>query len=93
MLQKTFIFVAISLVARFALANDMQWTVQKGNLVEKRVFSGEIEARDKIDIRAPSFGWNIASTLSISFVPEDGTQVKKGDIILSFDDSELLSKH
>jgi len=93
MINRLFLIFQLIIVTGFAYAENPSWTIKRGDLVEKRVFYGEVKAHNKIDISAPQFGWNIAEQLIITYIPDDGTLVKKGDIILTFDDSELLSKY
>src|SRR3989338_6915720 len=93
MIHRLFLIVQLIMMSSFVYAESPSWTVIRGDLVEKRVFYGEIKTHDKIDISAPQFGWNLADNLIITYVPDDGTFVKKGDIVLIFDDSQLLSKY
>jgi len=61
--------------------------VVKGPMIEKTVYYGETQARDTINIHAPEMkGENF---LTVMDVLDDGTPVKKDDIVIRFDDSSF----
>lgn len=69
------------------------WTVKKSDIVDKRVFRGELKAKNSIVIYAPNVSWKHGDVLSIKYVPDDGTKVKKGDVVLTFETSQMEQKY
>lgn len=57
--------------------------VKRGALIFKGSFYGELEARKKIAIHTPDLSGMMS--LTVESVLEDGTEVKKGEVVLRFD--------
>jgi len=50
---------------------------------------GELEAVNAINISSPSIPWRYASSMKISYIVKDGTEVNAGDSVIIFDPSEV----
>ena len=74
-------------------ADQLIHVVKTGDIIETHVLSGEIQAKEKVKINVPQFNWRTAENLVILNVPKDGTRVKKGDVVISFDDNMILDKY
>jgi multidrug efflux pump subunit AcrA (membrane-fusion protein) len=66
------------------------YKVDAGQIVKELVLTGEMRAERSVVINAP----DIRSSFSnmITFLADEGAQIKKGDRIVEFDDSSLLSQ-
>jgi HlyD family secretion protein len=64
--------------------------VAKGQIVKELLFSGELKAARSTSITAPNIRSSFSNT--VSFIAPEGTIVKKGERIVEFDDSSLLSQ-
>ncbi|MFH1729243.1 MAG: HlyD family efflux transporter periplasmic adaptor subunit [Pseudomonadota bacterium] len=73
-------------------AQETLWEVKKGDIVEKKVFQGEVQASNKVDINCPQISWRLGGGLTIEEIIEDGKIVKKGDVVLKFERSVIESK-
>ena len=50
---------------------------------------GELEAVNSINISSPSISWRFGSSMKISYIVKDGTEVNAGDTVIIFDPSEV----
>lgn len=63
--------------------------VRRGDLVERVVLGGELDAADSSELVVPrTQGWQI----SIRFIAKDGSHVKKGDKLMELDNSAISQK-
>src|SRR5207247_2363283 len=69
-----------------ARAADPPYTVDRADIVQQVLERGALDAANAVDIVAPG---GKDKPLVIKWVIEEGSQVKKGDRILEFDDSAL----
>jgi HlyD family secretion protein len=65
------------------------YAVAKGQVIKELVLTGELKAARSTVINAPNSRSNFSNT--ISFLAPEGSIVKKGERIVEFDDSSLLS--
>jgi HlyD family secretion protein len=65
------------------------YSVAKGQIIKELVLTGELKAARSTVINAPNSRSNFSNT--ISFLAPEGSIVKKGERIVEFDDSSLLS--
>jgi HlyD family secretion protein len=70
-----------------ALSGIPTYRVQKGPLRISVTESGSIEAREKIILKS-----EVEGTTSIIFLVDEGTRVKKGDLLVELDASNLLDQ-
>lgn len=63
------------------------YTVEKGPLTISVTTSGSLQSRDKAVIKSELEGQNV-----VIWVVDEGTTVKKGDLLLEFDSSDLVEK-
>lgn len=63
------------------------YTVEKGPLTINITSSGSVQSRDKIVLKSELEGNN-----TIIWVVEEGVNVKKGDLLVEFDASDLIDK-
>ncbi|MCA9668011.1 MAG: HlyD family efflux transporter periplasmic adaptor subunit [Myxococcales bacterium] len=75
--------VASACGAEKAKEAQLTFTVKKGDLVFGRSFYGELEARKSIAIHTPELPG--IYQLTVEWLAEDGTKVKKGDKVLTFE--------
>jgi multidrug resistance efflux pump len=75
-----------------AQAAILEYKVKKGNLINEAVFQGELAAVESVRISAPVFNWNVAESLNVKWLADEGKVVKKGDFILEFEDAALRNK-
>jgi HlyD family secretion protein len=66
------------------------YIVAKGQIVKEILLTGELKAEHSTSILTPNIRSSFANTLS--FIAPEGTLVKKGERIVEFDDSSLLSQ-
>jgi multidrug efflux pump subunit AcrA (membrane-fusion protein) len=71
-----------------APAGDLVFTVQRGPLCEKTLYHGETQARQSVSIHVPEM--RDEHLLTVKTVLNDGDRVKKGDIVVTFDDSGFI---
>jgi HlyD family secretion protein len=84
---------ATSLPPTTTKSNSTQATayiVSKGQIVKELLLTGELKAARSTSITAPNIRSSFSNTLS--FISPEGTFVKKGERIIEFDDSSLLSQ-
>jgi HlyD family secretion protein len=67
----------------------LAYAVATGQVQRELVLTGELRAARSMVINAPDI-WN-ASASMITFLAPEGSQIKKGERIVEFDDSSLLS--
>jgi multidrug efflux pump subunit AcrA (membrane-fusion protein) len=82
-----------SLPPTAAKSNSAQakaYIVSKGQIVKELLLTGELKAARSTTIAAPNIRSSFSNTLS--FIAPEGTLVKKGERIIEFDDSSLLSQ-
>jgi HlyD family secretion protein len=72
-----------------AANNAATYTVAKGQIIKELVLTGELKAARSTVINAPNSRSNFSNT--VSFLAPEGSIVKKGERIVEFDDSSLLS--
>ena len=85
--------VLISLVLCFSCGSGSgdqtdTYTVQRGDFLFTVTETGELEAVNAINVSAPVIPWNLGS-LKITRIVEDGSEVKKGDILFEFDKGQV----
>jgi multidrug efflux pump subunit AcrA (membrane-fusion protein) len=66
------------------------YVVGSGEVVREVVLSGELKARNSTLINAPRIRSSFSTT--ITYLAPEGSMVKKGERIVEFDDSSLLSQ-
>jgi HlyD family secretion protein len=66
------------------------YTVANGKIVKELVLTGELRAARSIAINAPDIRSSFSNT--VTFLAPEGAQIKKGEPIVEFDDSDLLSQ-
>ncbi len=66
------------------------YKVEEGQVVKELVLTGEMRAKNSVLINAPEIRSSFSNT--IAFLAPEGAQIKKGDRIVEFDDSNLLSQ-
>lgn len=81
-------------IEKYELAKSPFAAVTKGDLVAAIVERGAIEATDCVDVicKLKASGKDSGPSATIKWVIEDGTLVKKGDRLISFDDSALRER-
>jgi HlyD family secretion protein len=67
----------------------VSYAVTTGPVQKELVLSGELRAAQSTVINAPDI-WNASGSM-ITFLAPEGSQIKKGERIVEFDDSSLLS--
>ncbi len=74
-------------------SEDIYTTVKKGKFIVSVNSSGELFAKNSVDILGPQ-GFNSVGVweVKISTIIPEGTQVKEGDFVASLDGSELVAK-
>jgi len=72
-----------------AAAKDAVYKVANGQVMREVVLTGELKAARSLEINAP----DIRSSFSnmVTFLAPEGSQIKKGERIVEFDDSSLMS--
>ena len=65
------------------------YIVAKGQVIKELVLTGELKAERSTSIMAPNIRSSFSNT--VTYLAPEGTIVKKGDRIVEFDDSSLLS--
>jgi HlyD family secretion protein len=75
--------------AATASAKPKSYTVGRAQVVKELILTGELKAAHSVSFSAP----DIQSSFSnmITFLAREGAQIKKGERIVEFDDSSLLS--
>jgi multidrug efflux pump subunit AcrA (membrane-fusion protein) len=73
-----------------APVKPVSYTVAKGQVVKELLLTGELRAANSTVIKAPNIRSSFANM--ITFLAPEGTIVKKGERIVEFDDSTLLSQ-
>lgn len=66
------------------------YKVVEDNIITEVILTGEMKAKHSVEIGAPDL--RSSSENTITFLAEEGSEVKKGDRIVEFDDSSLLSR-
>jgi HlyD family secretion protein len=66
------------------------YTVAKGEIITEVVLTGELRAERSVVINGPDI--RSSSSNIITFLAPEGAQIKKGERIVEFDDSSLLSQ-
>ncbi len=86
-----FALLVIWLLAGCGSETEMEietYKVKRGDFLYSVVETGELEAVNSIMIKAPSISWRFGG-LQITDIIEDGAQVKNGDLIVRFDQTEV----
>jgi HlyD family secretion protein len=65
------------------------YAVEKGQIQKDLVLTGELKAEHSITFEAPDI--RSSSSNMLTYMAPEGAQIKKGELILEFDDSSLLS--
>lgn len=65
------------------------YKVAKGQIIKELILSGELKAEHSTVINAPNIRSSFSNT--VSFLAPEGSIVRKGERIVEFDDSSLLS--
>jgi len=73
-----------------AAAKSDIYEVAEDQIVTEVVLTGELRAEHSVTIGAPDI--RSSSSNTITFLADEGSQIKKGDRIVEFDDSSLLSR-
>jgi HlyD family secretion protein len=68
----------------------VSYIVERGQIVKEILLTGELKAEHSTSIIAPNIRSSFSNT--VSFLAPEGTMVKKGERIVEFDDSSLLSQ-
>jgi len=76
--------------AKSAANKPISYIVAKGQIVKEILLTGELKAARSTSIATPNIRSSFANT--VSFLALEGTIVKKGERIVEFDDSSLLSQ-
>jgi len=72
---------------------DITVTAKRGDFTVEITTSGELEARNSVDILGPSGLRSVGIwRVEIRDIVDEGTQVKKGDYVAQLDQTELLSR-
>jgi len=71
-------------------ARDRIYTVAKGQIQKDLVLTGELKAAQSIVISAPDIRRSFQTM--VTYLAPEGAHIKKGDLIVEFDDSSLLSE-
>jgi HlyD family secretion protein len=66
------------------------YVVAKGQIVKELLLTGELKAARSTSITAPNIRSSFSNT--VAFIAPEGTIVKKGERIVEFDDSSLVSQ-
>jgi len=69
---------------------DRIYTVEKGQIQKDLVLTGELKAAHSIVISAPDIRRSFSTM--VTYLAPEGAQIKKGELIVEFDDSSLLSE-
>lgn len=75
--------------AKPASGKPATYTVTNGQIIRELVLTGELKAAHSVIINAPNIRSSFSNT--VSFLAPEGAIVKKGERIVEFDDSSLLS--
>jgi len=67
----------------------VSYTVATGQILKELILTGELKAARSIQINAPEIRSSFSNM--VTFLAPEGQQVKKGERIVEFDDSSLLS--
>ena len=65
------------------------YSVEKGQIEKDLVLTGELKAEHSIVIEAPDI--RSSSSNMLTYMAPEGAQIKKGELIIEFDDSSLLN--
>ena len=69
--------------------NDIEtYTVKRQDFLFTITETGELEAVNAMRVSAPQIPWNLGS-LKITWLIEDGAEVKEGDVLVEFDKNEV----
>ncbi|UCF38474.1 MAG: efflux RND transporter periplasmic adaptor subunit, partial [Acidobacteriota bacterium] len=71
------------------LADNETFLVQRGDIVRTIIISGELQAEQSREINCPRIRSGFSST--ITFMADEGINVRQGDRVLEFDSSDLVS--
>jgi len=91
LLMVTMILVGYYLFYSCSNGNSDQietFTVHRGTFLFTVTETGELEAVNAINISAPVIPWNLGS-LKITRIVEDGSEVKKGEVLIEFDKGQV----
>jgi HlyD family secretion protein len=66
------------------------YTIEKGQIQKDLVLTGELKAAHAVVISAPDIRSSFSTV--VTYMPSEGAQIKKGDLIVEFDNSSLLSQ-
>lgn len=78
-----------SATAKPVSAKPAAYTVTKGQIIKEIVLTGELKAARSTSISTPNIRSSFSNT--VSFLAPEGSLVKKGERIVEFDDSSLMS--
>ena len=65
------------------------WEVKRGEFVNSLTVTGQLDAVNSEVIFSPEMGWRIGIP-KIAQIVEDGKQVEKGEVLVQFDQTEVL---
>jgi HlyD family secretion protein len=65
------------------------YSVEKGQIQKDLILTGELKAEHSIVIEAPDI--RSSSSCTLTYMADEGAQIKKGELIIEFDDSSLLN--
>lgn len=68
-------------------ATQLTHTIQRGDLKVTAIETGTLESSNNVEVRSKVWGWK-----TVNWVIESGTDVKKGDLLVELDDSEMEKK-
>ncbi|MBN2320236.1 MAG: efflux RND transporter periplasmic adaptor subunit [Acidobacteria bacterium] len=69
---------------------DRIYTVATGQIQKDLVLTGELKAAQSVVISAPDIRRSFSNM--VTYMAREGSQIKKGELIVEFDDSSLLSE-
>jgi HlyD family secretion protein len=71
-------------------AKVVVYKVSNGQVLKELILTGELKAAHSVSISAPDIRSSFANM--VTFLAAEGSQIKKGDRIVEFDDSSLMSQ-
>ena len=84
-----FAFCRLESIDKANSGKPADYKVAKGQIIRELVLSGELKAAHSTVINAPNIRSSFSNT--VSFLAPEGSIVKKGERIVEFDDSSLMS--
>lgn len=71
-------------------ARKEAYTVAKGQIQKDLILTGELKAAQSIVISAPDI--RSSPSMMVTYLAPEGARIKKGDLLVEFDDSSLMSQ-